>query len=224
MDLVAHCGTDMSGDFIYSLNFTDHFSGWTAPQAFMGKSQQNTVNALESIFPTVPFKVKDVNSDNGSEFINAHLAKFCKSHNIRFTRSREYKKNDNPRIEQKNFTHVRKLVGYLRYDTKQLTSLLNKLYADFILFQNLFVPQTKLISKKRVASKLVRKYAPYKTPLRRLVESKSKNINRLLLDKYVALQKSINPFELSASIDKQVRHIHNVASRFKSNTKLLKSA
>jgi len=224
MDLVAHCGTDLSGDFCYSLNFTDHFSGWTSPQAFMGKSQQNTTQALNFIFPALPFKVNDLNSDNGSEFINAHLAKFCKLHNIRFTRSREYKKNDNPRIEQKNFTHVRKLVGYLRYDSQYLVSLLNKLYADSYLFQNLFVPQTKIISKKRVASKLLRKYAPYMTPLQRLIHSKSKNIDQLLLNKYISLHNSINPFELSASIDKQVRFIHKIASRFKSNAKLLKAA
>jgi len=224
MDLVAHCGDNLSGDFAYSLNFTDHFSGWTTPQAFIGKSQLNTTNALDVIFPSVPFKVNNLNSDNGSEFINAHLVKFCKLHNIRFTRSREYKKNDNARIEQKNFTHVRKLVGYLRYDSQYLVSLLNKLYADAALFQNLFVPQSKLISKKRIASKLVKKIDSYKTPLQRLLDSNSKNINRSLLNHYVSLRNSIDPFEFSDSIDRQVNFITKVASKFKANAKLLKAA
>ena len=224
MDLVAHCGDNLSGDFAYSLNFTDHFLGWTTAQAFIGKSQINTTNALDVIFPTLPFKVNDLNSDNGSEFINAHLAKFCKLHNIRFTRSREYKKNDNARIEQKNFTHVRKLVGYLRYDSQYLVSLLNKLYADAAMFQNLFVPQSKLISKKRVASKIVKKIDLYKTPLQRLELSKSSNINQFLLDKYILLRDSIDPFELSASIDRQVSYITKIASKFKANAKILKAA
>ena len=224
MDLVAHCGVNLSGDFAYSLNFTDHFSGWTTAQSFIGKSQQNTTNALDIIFPSVPFKVNGLTSDNGSEFINAHLAKFCKALNIKFTRCREYKKNDNSRIEQKNFTHVRKLVGYLRYDTPYLVSLLNKLYADSAIFQNLFTPQSKLVSKKRVASKCLKKYDPYKTPLQRIIDSKSNNVDEALLNKYIALSKSINPFELSASIERQVNHITNIASGFKSNSKLLKAA
>lgn len=224
VDLVAHCGTTLSGDFAYSLNFTDHFSGWTTPQAFIGKSQQNTVNALNVIFPSLPFKVLSLNSDNGSEFINAHFANFCKSHNILFSRCREYKKNDNARIEQKNFTHVRKLVAYLRYDTPRLVSLLNKLFADSSLFHNLFVPQSKLISKKRAASKLIRKYDSYKTPIQRLIDSKSKNINRPLLNHYISLRNSIDPFALSASIDKQVILIFSIASNSKLNIPLLKIA
>jgi hypothetical protein len=224
MDLVAHCGDNLSGDFAYSINFTDHFSGWTIPQAFMGKSQINTVDALDFIMTTIPFNIKKLNSDNGSEFINAHLLKFCKSKKIRFFRSRQYKKNDNARIEQKNFTHIRKLVGYLRYDSPYLVSLLNKLYADATLFQNLFVPQSKLVSKKRVASKLVKKFDHYQTPLNRLLNSKSKNLNRSLLNHYVSLRNSIDPFELSASIDRQVKYITKIASKFKANAKLLKAA
>jgi hypothetical protein len=223
-DLVAHCGTTLSGDFAYSLNFTEHLSGWTTPQAFIGKSQFNTVSAMETILPSMPFKINNLNSDNGSEFINAHFAKFCKSHKIFFSRCREYKKNDNSRIEQKNFTHVRKLVGYMRYDTTQLVSLLNKLYADSSLFQNLFVPQTKLISKKRIASKCIRKYDSYKTPLQRLLNSKSKNVNRQLLKHYLNLRDYIDPFELSASIEKQVNLIYAIASKFKANAPLLKAA
>jgi hypothetical protein len=224
MDLVAHCGVSLSGDFAYSLNFTDHFSGWTNAQAFIGKSQENTTTALNSIFPLVPFNVNALNSDNGSEFINAHLLRFCKLLNIHFTRSREYKKNDNSRIEQKNFTHVRKLVGYLRYDSPYLVSLLNKLYSQSSLFQNLFTPQSKLISKKRFASKTIKKYDDYNTPLQRIINSKSKNINSLSLDKYISLRNSIDPFELSSSIDKQVAFITKLASNIKSNSSLLKAA
>ena len=224
MDLVAHCGDNLSGDFAYSLNFTDHFSGWTIPHAFIGKSQFNTVSALNSIIPSIPFRIINLNSDNGSEFINNHCSKFCISHNIFFSRCRQYKKNDNSRIEQKNFTHVRKLVGYLRYDTPNLVSLLNKLYADSSIFQNLFVPQSKLISKIRIASKSFIKRDPYKTPLQRLIDSNSKNINTLLLNHYISLRNSIDPFELSTSIDNQVYVITSIASKLKANAPLLKVA
>jgi hypothetical protein len=223
IDLVVHCGDNNYGDCGYSLNFTDHFSGWTSSFAFIGKSQQNTVIALSNIFPSLPFNVLSINSDNGSEFINHHLYSFCRDRNIAFTRSREYKKNDNAYIEQKNFTHIRKVLGYLRYDSPHIIALINKLYKDLNIFNNLFVPSTKLISKHRLASKSFRKYDSYKTPFQRLLDSKSSNSNPTIVSHYHSILNSVDPFDLSESISQQIDKIVSLASTFKSNYKLLRN-
>jgi len=224
IDLVAHCGDNNCGDFAYSLNVTDRFSGWTIAESFIGKSQFHTVKALDNLIKLIPFKILSIHSDNGSEFINAHLQKFCSNNKFSFTRSRPYKKNDNAHVEQKNFTNVRKILGYMRYDTPRLISLINKLYLDTNLFFNLFNPCSKLISKERCGSSIKRIYDNYQTPLKRLLSSNSKNLNTALLDNYIHHASTINPFSLSDSIDQQIHTIVSTASKFKSNAKLLSYA
>ncbi|MDR3253872.1 MAG: transposase family protein [Endomicrobium sp.] len=224
IDLVAHCGDNNFGDFIYSLNVTDRFSGWTLAQSFIGKSQFHTVSALDNLIKLIPFTILSIHSDNGSEFINAHLQKFCSYNKFSFTRSRPYKKNDNAHIEQKNFTHVRKILGYMRYDTPHLVSRINKLYLDANLFFNLFTPCSKLISKERSGSSIKKVYDNYQTPLKRLLSSNSKNLKPILFNNYIHLASTINPFPLSDSIEQQVCKIVSIASKFKSNANLLRHA
>ncbi len=101
IDLVSHSGPHASGEFIYSLNFTDIHTGWNETRSIMGKGETGVVLALEDIRQTLPFALKAIDSDNGSEFINHHLLRYCKKHHIAFTRSRPYKKDDNAHIEQK---------------------------------------------------------------------------------------------------------------------------
>jgi hypothetical protein len=111
IDVVSHCGDSAAGDFCYSLNLTDIYTGWTETQAVLGKSQQVVAEALETVRQALPFRLQGIDSDNGSEFINDHLYRYCQAGEIQFTRGRPYKKDDHAHIEQKNWTHVRRLLG-----------------------------------------------------------------------------------------------------------------
>jgi hypothetical protein len=121
IDLVSHSGASAAGEFLYTLDCVDIATGWVERQAVMGKGQLGIVEALRQIEQRLPFGLRGIDSDNGSEFINAHLFNFCqqrpKGQSVQFTRSRPYKKDDNAHVEQKNWTHVRKLLGWQRYDT-----------------------------------------------------------------------------------------------------------
>jgi DNA-binding transcriptional ArsR family regulator len=129
-DLVSHSGESSYGEFIYSLNFTDIFSQWVETQSVMGKGQEGILEAFDQISQRLPFKIAGIDSDNGSEFINHHIWNYCEERNIQFTRSRPYKKDDNAHIEQKNWTHVRKLIGWDRYDSPQALAAMNDLYEN----------------------------------------------------------------------------------------------
>src|SRR5438093_2687603 len=134
--------------------------------AVLGRGEARVQAALEEIRQVLPFRLRGIDTDNGSEFINGHLYRYC---HIQFTRGRPYKKDDNAHIEQKNWTHVRKLVGYLRYDTPAAVAALNALYRhELRLFQNLFLPSVKLVRKERVGARLRRQYDAPRTPLERV--------------------------------------------------------
>lgn len=144
IDLASHSGASTVGDFLHTLDAVDIHTGWVERQAVQGKGQHGIVQALTTIEQLLPFALRGLDSDNGSEFINHHLVAFCQrpeGRAIQFTRSRPYKKDDNAHVEQKNWTHVRKLVGWDRYDTLDAQQALNALYADLRLFQNLFQPR-----------------------------------------------------------------------------------
>ena len=128
MDLVVHCGSSSFGEYINTLSTTQVFSGWWEAEATMAKSQQSTFQALKQIRERSPIDWKGLDSDNGSEFINGILYKYCHREKLEFTRSRPSRKNDNAYIEQKNWTNVRKILGYLRYDTLTELSIINDLY------------------------------------------------------------------------------------------------
>ena len=117
IDLVAHCGSLGEGEFVHSLNLTDIHTTWVETAAVLGKSQRAVQTALAELRQALPFALRGIDSDNGSEFINQHLYDYCQAQEIQFTRGRPYKKDDNAHIEQKNWTHVRKLLGYVRYDS-----------------------------------------------------------------------------------------------------------
>ncbi|MBU4179908.1 MAG: ISNCY family transposase [Actinobacteria bacterium] len=164
MDLVGHDGGNTSGDYCQSLNATDISTGWTEPRGIKNKAQVWTFEAIEDMREALPFPLLGLDSDNGSEFINAHLYRYCEKEEITFTRSREYRKNDNCYVEQKNYTAVRTYVGYMRYDTDEELGILNELYSLLRLYLNFFQPQMKLIEKTRIGSKVKKKYDHPKTP------------------------------------------------------------
>jgi hypothetical protein len=206
IDLVSHSGNSASGDFCYSLNLTDIHTGWTETRAVMGRGQEGVRQALEEIRQALPFPLRGIDSDNGSEFINEHLFRYCRSRAIQFTRGRPYKKDDNAHIEQKNWTHVRRILGYLRYDSEAAREAINDLYRNELrLFENLFLPSVKLAKKERVGSRLRRHYEAPRTPWQRVVASPEADPER-----GAELQRQrerLDPFQLSASIQAKLENI-----------------
>ena len=162
IDLVSHSGDCAEGEFLHSLNVTDIHTTWVETRAVLGKGQERVRQALETIAEALPFALRGIDSDNGSEFINDHLYRYCQARAIQFTRGRPYKKDDNAHIEQKNWTHVRKLVGYDRYDSAAALAALNALYADLRLLQNLWLPSVKLVTRRASAAGSAASTAPRK--------------------------------------------------------------
>jgi|APFre7841882793_1041355.scaffolds.fasta_scaffold08006_2 hypothetical protein len=171
IDLVGHEGGNPRGDFIQTLNVTDVCTGWTDMQAVKNKAQIWVFEALKDIRGRLPFDLLGIDSDNGGEFINDHLVRFCREEQITFTRSRSYRKNDNCFIEQKNYTIVRRYVGYARYETDIAQKLLNELYGHLRLYVNFFQPVMKLIQKTRIGSRVRKKYDEPQTPYQRVLAS-----------------------------------------------------
>ena len=198
IDLVSHSGPSASGEFCHSLNLTDIYTTWTETRTVLGKGQEAVRQALDEMRKALPFPLQGIDSDNGSEFINAHLYRYSRSQHIQFTRGRPYKKDDNAHIEQKNWTHVRRLLGYLRYDSPAALEAINDLYRNELrLFQNLFLPSVKLESKLRIGSRLRRRYQAPQTPFRRLCACASSSLYSDQLAKLQRLRDSLDPFALS---------------------------
>jgi hypothetical protein len=155
---------------------------------------------IKRIEGRLPFSILGIDSDNGSEFINAHILRYCEQNQITFTRSRPYRKNDSCFIEQKNYSVIRRAVGYSRYDTDNELNILNELYGYLRLYVNFFQPVRKLIKKERIGSKVIKRYDEAKTPYRRVLESPNiKEEIKVKLRKEYAM---LNPAELKRKITK----------------------
>lgn len=206
IDLVAHCGDNGAGMFISTLNTTDIATMWFEAEAVMGKAQEHVLTGIQAIRGRMPFTMLGIDSDNGSEFINHQLYKYCLNENIVFTRSRSYKKNDNAHIEQKNFTTVRQVLGYQRFDTEEVLVLMNELYRGPLrLYINFFQPSVKCIEKKRIGSRIKKIYDMAKTPHERvIVHPKTSEKTKEAL---MRLFESLDPFELRKEIDALIREI-----------------
>jgi hypothetical protein len=169
VDLVAHDGGSACGDYIHTLNLTDVATGWTEPEAVRNKAQCHVFDGLKQIRARLPFPLFGLDSDNGSEFINGELCRYCDAERITFTRSRPYRKNDSCFVEQKNYSIVRRTVGYYRYDSQQQLVLLQELYRCLRLYTNFFIPVMRLKEKLRNGSKVTRRYDDPQTPYHRLL-------------------------------------------------------
>ncbi len=210
VDLVAHAGESGDGEFLHSLNLTDIHTTWVETRAVMGRGQAGVQQALAEMRGVLPFALRGIDSDNGSEFINAHLYRYCQGEGIQFTRGRPYKKDDNAHVEQKNWTHVRKLMGYVRYDSREALAAMNALYRNELrLFQNLFLPSVKLVQKIRVGSRLRRVYARPQTPLERVLACPEADPVKATHLK--ALRDRLDPFALAAAIDQQLTQLYALA-------------
>jgi len=198
IDLVAHDGGNSSGEYCHTLDVTDVCTGWTETRAVKNKAQVWVFEALQDIKGRLPFKLLGIDSDNGGEFINHHLLAYCTAQNIKFTRGRPYKKNDNCYVEEKNYSVVRKTVGYARYDNEQELALLNELYSLLRLYTNCFLPVMKLVDKRRFGSKVKKTYAAPLTPYNKVMHSGAltEQAKRQLRKQYLTL----NPAQLDRDI------------------------
>lgn len=202
IDCVAHCGDDVSGQFLYTLTCTDICTGWTEPLALPRRSQEAVCSAIEVMRQGLPFDLLGIDSDNGSEFINDLLYRYCLNEQITFTRSRPYQKNDQAHVEQKNWSVVRHLIGYDRLESDEQFALLQSIYQDWRLYLNFFQPVLKLIAKERIGNKVIRKYDTARTPYQRVLERAELPLTRKvhLLNLYLPL----NPVELRQRIDQKI--------------------
>ena len=171
IDLVAHCGDSAHGEYVHSLDLVDITTRWREQVALPNRSQAAVTAALETARQRLPFPLVGVDSDNGSEFINANLLRYCEQHQLTFTRSRPYRKNDQAHVEQKNWTAVRQIVGYDRYEGQPACEALNALYATRRLYHNCFQPVMVLVSKERDGAKVTKRYDVPKTPYQRVLEA-----------------------------------------------------
>lgn len=209
-DTVAHCGNSLAGDFAWSLTMTDILSGWTENRATWNKGALGVVAQVKDVESVLPFPLLGFDCDNGSEFLNHHLHRYLANRPspAQFTRSRPYHKNDSAHVEQKNWTHVRQLFGYDRFDKSSMIDLMNDLYRnEWSSFQNFFCPTLKLKEKQRVNSKYIKKYHPPQTPCQRLLESN--HIPAETKDRLAATLRNTNPFDLKKIIQAKLKIIFN---------------
>lgn len=218
VDLVSHSGPCAQGDFGHTLDMTDILTGWVERRCVLGKGEVGVQLAIDDVRQELPFDLLAIDSDNGSEFINDHLYRYCKGDPdtkrpaVQFTRSRPYKKDDNAHIEQKNWTHVRKLLGYSRYDSQAAIEAINDLYRhELRWFQNFFQPSMRLVKKVRRGARITRRYDTAKTPLRRLIESGQGD--PVKVQQLLQLRQRINPFELSKIVDAKLKAITSLACK-----------
>ena len=210
IDLVAHCGDRADGTFLHSLNLTDIHTTWVETRAVLSKGEVVVQAALATLRQALPFRLQGIDSDNGSEFINDHLYRYCQADGIQFTRGRPYKKDDNAHIEQKNWTHVRKLLGYVRYDSPAALATINDLYAhELRLFQNLFLPSVKLVRKERVGARVRRRYDAPRTPFERVAACAEADPTAVA--QLAALRARLDPFVLAQTIDRKLERIFALA-------------
>jgi len=211
IDLVAHCGSFGDGEFVHSLNLTDIHTTWVETAAVLGKSQRAVQTALEELRRALPFRLRGIDSDNGSEFINQHLWDYCQAQEVQFTRGRPYKKDDNAHIEQKNWTHVRKLLGYVRYDSPVAQAAIHALYRrELRLLQNFFLPSVKLLAKVRVGARVRRRYDAPQTPLERVLACP--DIRPELAAQLRRQRDGLDPFVLARAVEQQLERIYALAN------------
>ena len=205
IDLVAHCGISAVGEYINTLNVTDICTGWTEPVAVLNKAQKHVFAGLMDVQSRQPFDYLGIDSDNGSEFINHELKRYCDQNGICFTRSRPYTKNDGCHVEQKNWTVVRRHIGYGRYEGQAALELLNKIYGLLRLYINFFQPSTKLIEKYRNGAKVVKRYELPQTPYKRVLADKY--IDNKVKEELRNTFREINPAFLLCEMQKLIKEL-----------------
>lgn len=210
IDLVAHDGGMAIGDFAQTLDMTDICTGWTETMAVPNKAQVWVFEAIAKARSRLPFPLLGIDSDNGSEFINHELWRYCIKEGISFTRSRPYRKNDNCYVEQRNYSMVRRKVGYQRFDTAREGLLLNQLYDQLRLFTNFFEPTMRLKSKERLGSRVLKRYDAPRTPYQRVLDSPE--VTEANKDALRRQYQQLNPAALQREVRKLQKQLFAVAA------------
>jgi transposase InsO family protein len=209
VDLVGHEGGNSSGEFCFTLTVTDIATGWTADRSVKNKAAVWVFEAIEHVAWEFPFPILGIDSDNASEFINAHLFAYCAAHKVTFTRSRPGNKNDGAHVEQKNWAHVRELVGYLRFDTPAELKVLNDIWELDRVYTNHLLAQQKLTFKQRTGAKVTKRHDRVQTPLQRALAWAGLSYeHRARLEKTMA---GIRPAELYRQIAELTARLENMA-------------
>lgn len=218
-DTVAHCGGSMAGSFVWSITYTDIASNWTCLRGVWNRGQDGVVEQTRNMENTLPFDLLGFDCDNGGEFLNSHMYYYLmgRHRKIDFTRSRPYHKNDNAHVEQKNWTHVRQLMGYDRLEHPKLVVMLNDLYKNaWEPLHNYFNPSSKLISKERIGSRYKKKYDKPKTPYQRLMESE--HLSGIQKKRLRDGKEKLNPFELRRLVEQKLNGIYNFINEYEKTT------
>ena len=208
IDLVAHCGETTEGQYLNTLTCTDIATGWTECLGLPNKTQVAVSQAIQILRQRLPFPLLGLDSDNGSEFINETLYRYCLAEQITFTRSRPYRKNDQAHVEQKNWSVVRHTIGYDRLETSEELDLLKSIYDDLRLYINFFQPVLKLVGKEQVDGKTIKKYDLAATPFRRVLASDLVSLDVKASLTYLYLH--LNPVTLRHSIDQKVARLWKI--------------
>jgi len=211
VDLVAHCGESLEGFYLNTLMAVDVATGWSEFIGVWGKGQQRVGTGIHHIRERLPFPLLGLDSDNGSEFINQDLARWCHREGVTFTRSRPYKKNDNCFVEQKNGNIVRRIIGRDRFSSKQAYENLNRIYCLLRLYVNFFQPAMKLMSKTRHGAKVHRIYDIAQTPYQRVF--KSSVISEANKAQIKSIYATLNPVSLLKQINANLEHLWQLRDR-----------
>lgn len=211
IDLVAHDGGLALGDYCQTLDLTDICTGWTETEAVPNKAQVWVFEAIQTIRARLPFPLLGLDSDNGSEFVNKELLRYCQQERLTFTRARPYRKNDNCYVEQKNYSVVRQTVGYQRFDTAAELMVLKQLYATLRLYTNFFQPTMKLKSKERMGSRVKKNYHAPQTPYQRVLASTE--VTAADKKKLQCQYQALNPAALKRQLDKYRKELFRLASK-----------
>ena len=209
VDLVSHCSESTEGFYLTTLCAVDVTSGWSECIGVWGKGQQRVGSAIHQIRQRLPFPLLGLDSDNGSEFINQHLYSYCRREDITFTRSRSYKKNDSCHVEQKNWSVVRRLIGYDRYNSKAALEALNRVYNLTRLYVNFFQPVMKLVDKTRHGAKVYKIYDTAQTPYQRLL--KAGVLTEAKQQELAATYYRLNPVTLLRQINENLERLWTMA-------------
>lgn len=213
IDTVVHCGSSLLGDMAYSVNYTDVATLWLGLQGQWNKGERATKESLEKIRHRLPFRMRGMHPDTGSEFINWTLKKWSEEEEIELTRSRPGNKNDNAYVEQKNGHVIRRFLGYARLDCPDVVVVMNELYESLELYLNHFVPSRKCIRKYRKGSRYIRKYDKGRTAYQRVLESSK--IDKEVKDKLRKEHENLNPLILKNKIDKLLSVIFKIQKDYR---------
>lgn len=203
IDLVSHGGESASGEYLHSLVLTDIATQWTECIALLNRGEQAVGTAIAHARTLLPVPVLGLDSDNGGEFINHHLFRYCEREKITFTRCRPYKKNDQCHIEQKNYSIVRQSIGYDRYEGERAYAALAAVYVPLRLYTNYFQPSVQLVSKQREGGKVTKRYDVAQTPYQRLLAASKviESVKERLREEYLALNPAALRREIEAAQD-----------------------